>query len=343
MELDERKQQVLAAVITDYIATAEPVGSRSIARRYGLGVSPATIRNEMSDLVELGYLEQPHTSAGRVPSDLGYRFYVDQLMVGDVPARDQVRRIRQALTGRARRAEITIRRAIALLAETTDCLALIMGPEPTASSLEHLQVMPIKDDRAILALATDTGAVHSRVVEWSSEIPAAEAAHISQVLSDHLRGLSIDGVGRDVLLALTGELRGYRSLVDQALELLASVEGGSGHERVYVGGTTRILKQPEFHDIGRIQSLLEALERQEFLQDLLSAGMDINTVQVLIGGENPVEHMRDCSVVMATYLTDQLAPGRIAVLGPRRMDYPRIMGLVNAMSNILNEALRTFR
>lgn len=342
MELDDRKRTVLAAVITDYIATAEPVGSRTIARRYGLGVSPATIRNEMSDLVEMGYLEQPHTSAGRVPSDRGYRFFVDCLMAEDRPDQDQVERIRLMLTRRARRVEATIKRAIQVLAETTDCLAIIMGPEYEESVLQYLQLLPLKDGRAILVLATDTGLLHSRVVEWSVDLSEDEAARISSVLSHRLRGLTIDRVGRDIIGGLADELHGYRSLVDHVLDLLSSLTRDPASERVFVGGTTRILRQPEFHDIGRVQALLEALERQEFLQQLLSAGMDVETVQVIIGRENPLQPMQDCSVVMATYFPDQLARGRIAVLGPRRMDYARVVGLVNLMRSILNEALRPF-
>ncbi len=341
MDLDRRKRVVLAAVVTDYVATAEPVGSRTIARKYGLGVSPATIRNEMSDLAEMGYLEQPHTSAGRIPSDRGYRFYVDRLMADARPDEDEVQRIRLLFTRRARQMEALIRRAMRVLAETTDCLAIVMGPEYEESYLQYLHLLPIKDERAVLVLATDAGVLHSRVIEWPRDVPEETAHRISTVLNARLSGLRLDQVGRDILRALSHELSGYRSVVDHVLDLLGSL-GADPHDRVFVGGATRILKQPEFHDIDRIQALLEALERQEFLQQILSTGMDESSVQVIIGKENPFETMQDCSVVMGTYLINRMARGRVAVLGPKRMDYGRIVGLVDLMSGMLNEALRRF-
>lgn len=339
MELDQRKKQVLAAVITDFIATAEPVGSRTIARKYGLGVSPATIRNEMSDLVELGYLEQPHTSAGRIPSDRGYRFYVDRIMGRWDPLEDEAQVIRRLYRLRARRVEAVIQRAINVLSEATDCLAMIMGPEEENSLLHYIQVLPLEGGRAVLVLATDEGVIRSRILEWPQDIPTSDAQRISLVLSRHLRGLSLNQMGRGLMKNLTDELRGYRSLADHILELLSAMEDEPGSDRVYVSGTTRLFKHPEFHDIARIKSLFQALEKNEILQDLLIEGMDRDSVQILIGKENPHEHMQDLSVVMATYLASPLARGRLAVLGPKRMDYRRVVSLVEMVSDALNKAL----
>lgn len=339
VELDRRKREVLSAVVTDYIATAEPVGSRTIARKYGLGVSPATIRNEMSDLVELGYLEQPHTSAGRIPSDAGYRFYVDRIMRAS-PPEDDTRRVMRLFALRARRVEAVVQRAINVLSETTDCLAMVMGPEAGSVMLHYLQILPLQGGRAVLVLATDEGMIRSRVLEWPEDIPVSEAQRISSVLSRRLRGLTLDQVGRGLIRSLTDELRGYRNLVDHILEMLEAMEEEPGHERVLVSGTTRIFKHPEFHDIERIKSLFHTLEEHELLQELLSMGMDRESVQIIIGRENPRENMQDLSLVMATYLASPLARGRVAVLGPKRMDYERIVGLVELVSDTLNKALR---
>lgn len=334
--IDERKRQVLRAVVLDYIATGEPVGSRTIARKYGLGVSPATIRNEMADLEDLGYLEQPHASAGRVPSDLGYRFFVDCLMDPAYPEPDEVLHVRRLLARRLGEVGGLLRQAAHVLAETTRCLALVEGPRPEAAALQALQLVPLGGQRAVLVVVTDNGMVAHRLVELPQEMAPEELARLARVLGDHLHGLPLGAVGRGVLARLQGELAGYRLLLDALLAALAGETAGEGF--VYEG-TAQIFSHPEFHDLRRVQALLEAVSRREALERLLGEPGDPGQVRITIGREHADPEARDWSTVTAVYTRHGRIVGRVAIIGPKRMDYGRVTGWVDMVTRNLSDLL----
>lgn len=337
VSIDERKQQILRAVVLDYIAHGEPVGSRTIARKYGLGVSPATIRNEMADLEEMGYLEQPHTSAGRVPSDLGYRFFVDRLMDPTYPAPDDVLRVRRLLARRLGEVGSLLRQAAHILAETTQCLALVEGPRPEAAVLQALHLVPLGEARAVLVVITDNGVVAHRLLELPQEMDADRLARVVHGLNAHLQGLPLGAVGRGVLQRLQSDLADYRAVVDRLLAALA--HEGAGDDPFVYDGAVQIFSHPEFRDLRRVQALLTAVHRPDILERLVGEPVDPGRVRVTIGREHPEPEARDWSTVTAVYTLHGRVVGRVAIIGPKRMDYGRVTGWVDMVSQNLSDLL----
>lgn len=338
MDMDERKSRVLQAIIQDYVQTAEPVGSRTLARKYQFGLSPATIRNEMSDLEELGYLEQPHTSAGRIPSSQGYRYYVDRLMEEHSLEPAELQAIEAAFQRRIHEIDALIQLTAKLLSEATHYAALVTGPRAWRSVLQHLQIVPLPGNKAMLVLVTESGMVEKQVIEIP-EVTLVELQHISDAISDRLRGQALDQVSRTVLQDLRRELGKYRALLDHTLSFLSG-EADTGSDRVYIGGTRNILDQPEFRDVNKVRTLLEVLEQEEAVQDLLG---EPDTppgegVSFAIGEEIQYQEMQDCSVITATYRLGGRTIGRIGVLGPRRMEYAKVAKIVDEVARRLTDA-----
>ncbi|HEY8424457.1 MAG TPA: heat-inducible transcriptional repressor HrcA [Limnochordales bacterium] len=334
--MDQRKRQVLKAVVEDYVDTAEPVGSRTLARKYGLGVSPATIRNEMADLEEMGFLEQPHTSAGRIPSDRGYRFFVDVLMDAVSPPPELVERLRRLYAQRVDQVGRLLRQTAQVLSEATDCLALVESPRVEPVTFRHLQVLPLSERRALLLLVTEEGLVQQRLVELPEPASEGELARISSVLTRRLAGRTLDQVRATVLHELYNELSAYGALLDVALEALRP-PGTDSDRPVYVLGTRRLFRQPEFQDLRRAQAVLGLVEQQELVRELLGRKSGEELV-ITIGQENPYPDLHDCSLVTASYRVGGEIAGRIAVLGPKRMHYARISSVIELMARLLSEA-----
>lgn len=337
--LDQRKRLVLDAVIRDYVATAEPVGSRTIARKYELGVSPATIRNEMADLEELGYLEQPHTSAGRVPTDTGYRFFVDWLMESEHPCGRDLDMIHQLMVRKAREIEKLVLQTARILGETTECLSMVIGPEAGATVLQSFNLIPLRGQAALLVLVTGDGFSHNELVEIPEGVSPEELRRISWVLTRYLAGYTLERIGRSLLRDLETELAGYRVLLGQIMEVLHQGSAGGQEPRVFIGGVTNILKQPEFREIEKVQMILSLLEEQNLVRDLLVSREAGDGVVVTIGHENPQREIQDCSVVTACFYLGGRAVGRIGTLGPRRMDYGRVTALVDHVTKALSKVL----
>jgi heat-inducible transcriptional repressor len=338
--MDPRKQRVLQAIIDDYIRTAEPVGSRTLARAHGLGVSPATIRNEMADLEDMGYLEQPHTSAGRVPSDKGYRYYVDCLMSSATDPELSREAVRRVLAIKARMIEDVTRQAARLLAEMTDCLAIAGQPESQPVRIRAVRVVPLDAERALLIVVGEDGSLRSKTLQLGPDLPAEELERIAAAVGSRLEGAAFGGAGLGRLRGLQGEVGQFRQLVDQVLEWLGEQAPGTT-ERVWVDGARNLLKQPEFHDVPKAQSVLSALEREELVDQLLGfpAVSDPGAVTVAIGHELHVQEMEDCSLVTALYVAPGRVLGRIGVLGPKRMNYRTVMRVVELVAGGMTSVL----
>lgn len=336
--IDDRKNKVLQAIIEDYVATAEPVGSRTIARKYNLGVSPATIRNEMYDLEELGYLEQPHTSAGRIPSDRGYRYYVDCLMQQQPisPADNEV--IRRTFERKAREIDTLVRETARLLSETTHLTAVISGPQIEKASFKELRLVPLGGDRAVLIYVTDSGFIENQVLELPVEVTMLELQRVSEVLNEQLRGQRVETLPRAAIQALQRELNRYGALLEQALAFLEKRMDPGERQRLYLGGTTHMLDQPEFRDIEKLRSLLSFLEHEDVVASVLDVGNESDGVQIQIGEEIQVRELSDCSVVSATYRLGDRVIGNMGVIGPKRMEYARVVSIMNSITHYLGEA-----
>ncbi|HYY79423.1 MAG TPA: heat-inducible transcriptional repressor HrcA [Actinomycetes bacterium] len=335
MQLDERKAQLLRAVVHEFIQTAEPVGSKTLTERYSLGVSPATIRNELATLEEQGYLSHPHTSAGRIPTDRGYRFYVDALSGVGKLARAQEETIARYFEGAADLEE-TLQRTSVLLSGLTDYTALVAPPSLDRSRLRHVELVGLGRNVLLLVLIVDTGRVEKRLVETAAEVDPAEVEELRRALNERLVGERLSRA--ELVLQAMGE-----EIDPQRHDLFATVSAAIGQvvgdqtlERVWVGGQAHIAGPRGFDGLETVHRVYEALEQQVLLLRLLQAALGKGRVSVVIGAENQVEGMEACSLVASAYLAGD-ASGSIGVLGPTRMDYLRAMAAVQAVARYLGD------
>lgn len=338
--LDERKMRILQAVTDDYIVTAEPIGSRTVARRHDLGISPATIRNEMADLEELGYLQQPHTSAGRIPSDKGYRYYVDELMEPypkTEAERELVRREVRA-RGHAQAMEELIFRAARLLSALSRYTALVAAPRLGAAEVHHLQLLPLDPRRILLVLVLRPGFVVNRMVSVGRLVAPGELQNLSEYLSRRLRGMTVSGLGATLFSELREDIADP-VLAEAAIELLEQALNGEHSESAYLDGITNILHQPEFRDVEKARELLGFLDDREQVAEMLAEYGKTSGIRVTIGSEHPRAEMRACSVVTATYSIGSTVVGTLGVLGPTRMEYARAVALVEMVAESLSDTL----
>jgi heat-inducible transcriptional repressor len=339
MQMDERKKKILRAIVQDYINTAEPVGSRTIARKFDLGISPATIRNEMADMEELGLIEQPHTSSGRIPSDAGYRYYVDCLMDHPKLSMDDQGVIERETTKRIAEIQEVISHTSKLLSQLTHLTSIVVGPQKGKSSFGQMHFLPYQPGQAIMIIVKENGVVENQIVDIGENVTAEELQQIASVFNQKMRGHSMSEVKRTLLHEIYSELTRQRYLIDNALELLSAVLNDTGEDKnkVYLGGTLNMLNQPEFRDVEKVKSLFQIFEEGEQIKKLLHPAADGLTVT--IGGENTMKELQDCSLITATYRIDGEALGTIGLIGPTRMDYSKAMAMVDFMTRTLTELL----
>lgn len=336
MGLDKRKRQVLYAIVHDYIQTAEPVGSRTISRRYELGVSPATIRNEMSDLEEMGFLEQPHTSAGRIPSDLGYRFYVDSLLQVPSLSAEEIELMKRVLTLRMRSAEEIVQQLAKLLSALTSYTAIVLGPMESQVRLRQIQLVPVSSRKIYLIGVTDGGLLLNRMVDIPSGIQVESLASLQQWFNQRLAGLTLEQIKAKSLAALQHDMQVSIDLFETVMDELIGSVNQPEVGKVYLGGTTNILNQPEFHDLQKVRTILELLEEDALVWEAM-AGVAGDGVSVSIGTENALSAMQDCSLITAEYRLGDGLVGHFGLLGPTRMNYDRVLALAQGVCDILNQ------
>ncbi|MGI6148260.1 MAG: heat-inducible transcription repressor HrcA [Firmicutes bacterium] len=332
--LDDRKSQVLRAVIEDYIETAEPVGSRTIARKHRLGVSPATIRNEMADLEETGYLEQPHVSAGRIPSDKGYRFYVDTLMEPVQYTVEQYRQVYDEMIKHYREMERLIQEAGRLLASMTKSAAIVVAPPIEQLTFQHVQLLPVDERDVLVVLILSPNVVKNKIIRTERAFDSAELALLSAGLNQRLKGITYRDLGPTVLREIVAD---FGEIGQVMVELLVKGLAGDKNEQVYSSGMTHILNQPEFRDVEKAKALIEALEHKDLWLNLLCD--DLHGVRVTIGKENIYSDIQDCSLVTATYHVGGHVVGSLGVIGPTRMEYARMLAMVELIASTLSELL----
>ena len=339
--MDERKQRILQAIIDDYISSAEPVGSRTIARKYDLGVSPATIRNEMADLEMLGYLEQIHTSSGRIPSSKGYRFYVDGLLPQQPLSDNEKVLIDKWYQARVRRIEEVFQETARIISRVTKNVSLVLAPQLTQAAFRCLQFLPLDERRAIAVIMTDAGFVENKIVPIPDGAGFEDFQRMARVINQCLAGQTLDAIHPDSLRRIRDEIMD-ESLYEAAMEVIHRSLDTEKRERLYLGGTTQLLEQPEFHDVEKVKEILLMLEEEQLLKDILHAHLG-EGLSVTIGRENKYSGIQDCSIVTATYHLDGELLGTIAVLGPTRMEYGKAMTLLGYMNNHLADIIKKFR
>ena len=325
--IDERKQRILQAIIDDYISSAEPVGSRTLARKHDLGVSPATIRNEMADLEMLGYLEHIHTSSGRIPSSKGYRFYVDGL-IPPKPVTDEERAlIDRWYKARVKRIDEVFQETARLISQVTRNVSMVLAPQVSQAAFRCLQFLPLDEQRVIAVIMTDAGFVENKIVGMPSGATFEDFQRMAGVINHCLAGCTLRSIQGPALKQIRDEIR-EESLYEAALEVIQRALDSEKRERLYLGGTRHMLEQPEFHDVEKIK-------------DILHAHMG-DGLEVTIGQENENRRIKDCSIITATYHLDGELLGTIAVLGPTRMEYAKAMSLLEYMNTNLADVIRRF-
>jgi heat-inducible transcriptional repressor len=341
MQMDERKRKILRAIIQDYIATAEPIGSRTIARKFDLGVSSATIRNEMADLEDLGFIEQPHTSAGRVPSDAGYRYFVDCLLDPQTLTDEEKEIIERESTKRIHEIQEVISHTSRLLSELTNLTSLVLGPQKTKSTFGKMHFLPYQPGQAIMVIVKENGSVENHIIDIGENLTAEELQQVAGVFNQKMRGYSLGQVKRSLLHDIYSELYRQRHLIDNALDMLKEILDNEQEERIYLGGTLNMLNQPEFRDLGKVKTLFKVFEENDSLKKLLQPYQE--GLNVTIGGENTLKEFKGCSVISATYKVNGLTIGAVGVLGPTRMDYGKVIAIVDFMTRSLTEILTNRR
>ena len=333
MDLDERKYRILQAIIDDYISTAMPVGSRTISRKQGMGLSSATIRNEMSDLEELGYLASPHTSAGRIPSYRAYRLYVDQIMrVSSLPS-SEYSHLRSMFSQRMGEMEDIMASATQALSEMTEYTSVMIAPQ--MKTIKRVQLVPLTDTTALMVTVTEQGVHKDSVIRIPAGVTPAHLYAISNMLTEKIAGKDATELPY-IMQEFYNEMHGHKELFYQLTDSLSRQLEPDTHS-VHVAGAARMLSHPEYYDVERARSLLSTLETQDKLAKLLMQRTGVE-FSVAIGPELSEAGMQDCSLVTVSYRVGG-GVGTMGVIGPTRMHYGRVISVLEAMRNVMNEAL----
>lgn len=338
MELDERKFRILQAIIDDYILTASPVGSRTISRKYEQKLSSATIRNEMSDLEELGYLDSPHTSAGRIPSPKAYRLYVDQLMQHVALSNEEVLQLRSHFDRRMRQVHSVAQHAAQALSHATRYTSVIMTRPKKNSTMrvKHIQLVLVSPGMALMVLVTDIGVVKESLVHLGTELGIEDLHQISRILSEQLTGLRIEEVPA-ALKQMAGEWREHTALIGDILQGVHAQQEAPSPE-VVIGGSANLLSYPEYSDVEKARELLSVLETKDKLMRLLEHGPGMEFT-IRIGPETGIPETRDCSIVTGTYRIGNDTIGTIGIIGPTRMQYQKVIAVMDFVGRTFEQIL----
>lgn len=338
MTLDDRKKLILESIIKDYVETAEPVGSRAVVKKHGLNISAATVRNEMADLEEMGYLEQPYTSAGRVPSQLGYRYYVDCMMKKEALSDEEIELLQKILQDNMHEWNDVIEKVSSFLAQVTSYTSFVIFPSISLSEFKHLQILPIEEHRALIIAVTDSGLIMHRKIEVPENIRPDDLDMIGRALNKVFGGKKLKEVSRSDLVLIRDSLKRRRRVIDKVLEAVEYMLTGSKEEKVIISGTLNILNEPEFKDLEKLRKILALLEEDVLLRSIVPEDIT-DEVEIRIGTENKIEDIKEISMVVSGYHTLGQR-GKIGVIGPIRMEYWKAAGTVETVGKVLEQILK---
>jgi heat-inducible transcriptional repressor len=338
MVLTDRQLLILQVIVDDFVRSAQPVGSRSLSKKEEISFSSATIRNEMADLEELGYIEKTHTSSGRIPSEKGYRYYVDHLLAPQALNTKDVSIIQSIFAEKIYEFEKIIQRSAKILSELTNYTSIVLGPAASVNKLKRIQIIPLNRETAVAIFVTDTGHVENRTFHLPPSVDVSDLEKTVNILNERLAGVLLedlnDKIYKEVAMLLRQHIRNY----DVMLHTIAdSLKMPVNEKQLFFGGKTNMLSQPEFHDISKIRGLLQMIDQEEWIYDLIkneSAGINVK-----IGRENNNSAMENCSLITATYSVGAEKLGTIAILGPTRMEYSRVISLLQFLSKDLTAVL----
>lgn len=337
MELDERKQKILQAIIRNYMETGEPVGSRTISKYSDLNLSSATIRNEMSDLEEMGYIVQPHTSAGRIPSDKGYRLYVDRILE---EKNHEVQELKDLMIERTDKMEQVLKQVVKVLAANTNYATMVSAPTYHRNKLKFIQLSKVNATQILAVIMIEGNIVRNKVIDVTEELDQETVLKLNILLNSVLNGLSIEEINLAMIQNLKEQAGIHSELVGSVIDAVAEVIHSEDEVEIYTSGATNIFRYPELSDNGKASELISTFEEKQQLSDLVNQTLknsDNKGIQVYIGQETPIQSMKDCSVVTATYELGEGLQGTIGIIGPKRMDYENVLKTLKTLTEQLDE------
>lgn len=337
MLLTARQLLILQALVDDFIRSAQPVGSRSLSKKEGISFSSATIRNEMADLEELGFIEKTHTSSGRIPSERGYRYYVDHLLSPQSLNQQDMVMLKSVFAERIFEYEKIIQKSAMILSELTNYTSIVLGPAAKVNKLKRIQIVPLNRETVIAIFVTDSGHVENRTLHLPSSIDADELEKTVTILNNRLIDVPLEELNDKIYKEVATLLRQHIQHFDLMLQTISEAFKMPANEKLFFGGKANILSQPDFNDIAKLRTLLNMIEHEDWVYDLMKKNpVGIN---VKIGSENADSVMENCSLITATYSVGSENIGTIAILGPTRMEYSRVITLMKFLSNDLTSVL----
>lgn len=340
MEIDDRKLKILKAIISNYLETGEPVGSRTISKFMDLNLSSATIRNEMQDLEEMGFLKQPYTSAGRIPTDKGYRLYVDQMMV---EKDSEMEEMKTQLLERVDKMESMLKQVAKVLAYNTNYAALVSAPQYQNSKLKFIQLSQVDDNQMLAVIVVDNNVIRNKLIPIDRPMENDEILKLNVLLNTFLQGASLQDINLEMIHTIKNQAGEYAEVMEGIFQGITEAIHEADEVEIYTNGATNMLKYPELGNVEQTTKLLEALEDRQGLDELIDETLhnDSDTgIQVYIGEETPVSSMKDCSIVTATYELAEGAKGTIGIIGPKRMDYQKVVSTLKNLTGELDEIFK---
>lgn len=340
MELDERKTKILEAVIRNYLETGEPVGSRTISKYTDLNLSSATIRNEMSDLEDMGYIVQPHTSAGRIPSDKGYRFYVDRIMEDK---ERQVTEIKEFMIDRQDKMELVLKQIVKVLASNTNYAAMVSTPSYHKNKLKFIQLSMVDEKQIVAVVVVEGNIVKNKIIDLRERLDNETLLKLNMLLNTNLNGLSLDEINLSMISNMKVQAGIHSDIVSEVIDAVVEAIKMEDELEIYTSGATNIFKYPELSDSEKASELINTFEEKKPLTELVQETLSDESgtgIQVYIGSETPVQAMKDCSVITATYELEEGMQGTIGIIGPKRMDYEKSL---NAMKTLMAQLDTIFK
>jgi len=338
MAIDDRKIKILQAIINDYISTGEPVGSRTIAKKYNLGVGSATIRNEMADLEEMGFLEQPHTSAGRIPSNKGYRLYVDSLMETESLTLEEINKIKEYIIDSARfEVDKIVQRTCMLLSELTNLTTIVEAPSVKSSHIKSIQLFDIDSHNIVSVIVAHNGVIKNQVIRVNNMPSKVAMYKINEVLNLRLKNLSIEQINLEVINTIKNELEGFDELFNAILPELYETLKESEDTDIFIEGTTKIFNYQEYNNIDKAKEILSLINDKDNLINLIEPSTDLT---IRIGEENDFPEAKDCSIISAEYCIDGKPIGKIGLIGPKRINYSKVTAIMTQVMKELNGSIK---
>ena len=338
MKLDDRKWTILKAIIKTYLETGEPVGSRTISKYADLNLSSATIRNEMSDLEDMGYILQPHTSAGRIPSDAGYRLYVDRTME---EKEQEVLEMKELMIQRQDKMELVLKHLVKVLASNTNYAAMISGPQYQRTKLKFIQLSLISENQILAVIVSQNNVVKNKFIQIEHGLDQNTVLELNIMLNSALNGLTLEEINLVTIARLKEQAGIHGEVVNRVLDAIAETIQSDNEVEVYTSGTTNIFKYPELSSSEKASELISAFEEKKDLIEMIDSDKSKETgIQVYIGQESQLQTMHDCSVVTATYELGEGMYGKIGIIGPKRMDYDKVVGTLQTLMAQLDQIFK---